>query len=138
MTEKTLKIKFKFNPNWTHSKLIFSCDKYNITEYSQICPIFTSDENKPIGNVVIDSKLWKSNDSKIAFLFKTNHTYIMSDNIINVIYSLNINTSIFPVNKTLKTTISSGGSGKYAFSTGKVKLKTDNTNIRTVKFYFDK
>jgi hypothetical protein len=134
--KKTLKIKYRFNPNWTYSKIIFTGDKYNIIESSQICPLFISDENKPIGYVVIDGKLWKSTNNKNN-LYKGIHTYIMSNDIINVIYTLNDNNNIFLNDQILKTTISSGGSGKYAYTTGKVKLITDKTDIRTVKFYFD-
>ena len=143
---KTLTIKYRFSPNWTFSKEKFEHDgslSHMVTQVSQICPIFINDENKPIGNVVINGELFESPDKKKLYLYKAYHTYILPDGTINAIYNFVTPTNvkggdntIFSSNTTLKTSIDAGGSGKFALSSGKVFLKTDNTFIRTVTFQY--
>jgi hypothetical protein len=70
---KNLKIKYRFSPKWTYTKQRYSnqneSNKYIITEVSQICPIFTDDETKPIGNVIINGELYESPDKKRYYLY---------------------------------------------------------------------
>lgn len=145
---QNLNIKYRFSPEWTHSKKKYFNEPENISyiirEVSQICPIFTYDESKPIGNVIINGELYESPDKKIFYLYKANHTYVLPDGTINVLYEYNNNTpgndnSVFSPGTILKTTFSTGGSGQYAFSSGRVTLVADDdTFIRKVNFDFTK
>jgi len=82
--------------------------------------------------------LWKpTSEGADPFLFKTSHSYIFNDGIINVNYSLNNKSSVFPANNKLLTTIASGCGGKYALLQGSALLKTDDSNTRVVKFKYE-
>lgn len=140
---KDLNLKFRFNPNWTYSKTLphNNNQNYIISEFSQICPLFETDETNQVGNVVINGTLFESLDKKTNILYKTTHDYVLEDGIIVATYEYNLNKtnpSIFPSNKRLKTQFGYGCSGKYAFKTGKVILKTDGTYVRTVNIKFTK
>ena len=71
--KQTLNIKYRFSPEWTHSKKKYFNEpeniSYTIREVSQICAIFTDDESKPIGNVIINGELYESPDKKIFYLY---------------------------------------------------------------------
>ena len=131
-------INYLFNPKWEYSNVLFENADYTITEFNQICPMFDGkNSNKKIGSVVINGRLWKPvSERSSPYLFKTTHSYIFNDGIINANYSLNNKSSVFPQNYTLLTKIASGCSGKYALITGSVLLQTDNTNTRVVKFRY--
>jgi len=145
---KNLKIKYRFSPKWTYTKQRYSnqneSNKYIITEVSQICPIFTDDETKPIGNVIINGELYESPDKKRYYLYKANHIYILPGGTINVIYMDNnlknnydeLDNTIFLPGTVLKSNFSTGGSGDYAFKTGNVSLYNDDSWVRTVYFNF--
>jgi hypothetical protein len=132
-------INYLFNPKWEHSKVLFENTEYTITEFSQICPMFKcKNSNKKIGSVVINGRLWyPKSEGSSPLLFKTTDSYIFNDGIINVNYSLNNKSSIFPPNNVLSKKIASGCSGKYALIRGSVILKTDNSNTRVVKFKYE-
>jgi len=132
-------INYLFNPEWEYSKVLFENSKYTITEFSQICPMFKGkNNNKKIGSVIINGRLWKPvSEGSDPFLFKTNHSYIFNDGIINVNYSLNNKSSVFPSNNALSTKIASGCSGKYALVRGSVLLQTDNSNTRIVNLKYE-
>ena len=134
-----LTINYLFNPTWDYSNKLFENNKYSITEFSQICPMFKGKTcKKQIGSVIINGRLWKpSVDGTDPFIFKTAHSYIFNDGIINVNYSLNNKSSVFPSNNKLETKIASGGSGKYALLRGSVVLQTDDSNTRIVKFRYE-
>ena len=132
-------INYLFNPKWEYSNAFFENSEYTITDFSQICPMFKGkNSNKKIGSVVINGRLWKSKiEGRGPFLFKTAHSYIFNNGIINVNYSLNNESSVFPSNNELSTNIASGCSGKYALLRGSVLLQTDNSNTRVVKFKYE-
>lgn len=140
---KDLHLKFRFNPKWTYSTTLprNNNQNYTITEFSQICPLFETDETNPVGNVVINGILFESIDKKTNYLYKTTHDYVLEDGTIVATYEYNsnkIDPSIFPSNIRLKTQFGYGCSGRYAFKTGKIILKTDDTYVRTVNIKFAK
>lgn len=141
---KNLDFKFRFNPVWSYSETLPRTEDqdYTVTNVNQICPLFKNDENKTIGHVVISGVLYESIDKKINYLYSANHTFVLQNGVLTAIYNFNKTTgvdgddTVFPPNTTFRVSIGPGCSGEYAFSSGKVILKTDNSFVRKVVVKF--
>ena len=141
---KNLEFKFRFNPVWSYSASLprTKDQDYTITEVNQICPLFKNDENKTIGHVIISGILYESIDKKKNYLYKSNHTYVLQNGVLNATYNfkkttgINGDNTVFPSNTVFRTPIAPGGSGIYAFSSGKIILRTDTSFVRKVVVKF--